>query len=119
MSYTPKPDAGDTLVGTRDTIRGNFEIIEDRFNENHVDIDGAAGGGKHKFLQMPEQATPPATAVNEGGLYTKVGTNPAEANLFFRGESSGKEYQLTKTVQADSASFGTNATYGNTFNIRS
>lgn len=105
MTYSPQPpNSGGTLVGTRDTIRGNFEIIQNRFNDNHVDFND--GAGKHKFLQMPEQASAPTTAADEAGFYAKVGTNPAQANLFFRGESDGYEYQLTKAIQAETATFG-------------
>lgn len=51
----------------------------------------------------------PATAVNEGGVYVDVGTSPAEANLFYRGENSGFNYQLTRAISASTASFSTNS----------
>lgn len=112
MSYDPRPNAsGDTLVSSRNPIRTNFQLLQSRFDENHVDIDGGVGGGKHKFLQMPEQSSAPTTAANEAGLYVKVGTSPAESNLFFRGEGSGNEYQLTKTIAASTTEFGTNTNY--------
>lgn len=118
MSYVPRPNAsGDTLRDSRDPIRGNFVILQDRFNENHVNLGGTSGGGKHQFLQMPEnlQNDIPATASNEAGFYAKVGTSPAEANLFFRGESSGFEYQMTKSIAASTGDFAnTNFTTGNT-----
>jgi len=108
LSYTLRPNVGDTLANTRDPIRTNFSVIQSRFNENHVLLDGGAGGGKHKFLQMPEQSGAGilSTAVDEAGFYAKVGTNPAEANLFFRGENSGFEYQLTKAISTGTARFG-------------
>lgn len=94
MSYIPRPNAsGDTLSASRDPIRTNFTVLQDRFDENHVDLDGGAGGGKHKFLQMPEQSSAPATAVNELGVYSKVANSISE--LFLRRESSGTEIQLT------------------------
>ena len=101
------PISGDTLGGTRDRIRTNFQLIASVEAINHVAF-GSLGQGKHKFLQMPEQASAPTTAANEGGFYSKVGANPAETNLFFRGESDGFEYQLTRVISASTASFSTN-----------
>lgn len=107
MTYSADlPVSGDTLGGTRDRIRTNFQVIDTTLAVNHVAFGGAAGEGKHKFLQMPEQGSAPSTAVNEGGFYTKVGTNPAETNIFFRGENSGFEYQLTKAIAASTGRFG-------------
>lgn len=119
MSYTIRPNVGDTLANTRDPIRTNFTVLQDRFNENHVLLDGGSGGGKHKFLQMPEQSTSPSTAVNEGALFTDVGTSPAETNLFFRAEDSGGgggfEYQMTKVNNSQTARFAnTSFASGNT-----
>ena len=111
MTYTLLPNSGQSLGQTRSSIRTNFSLIQTAQNTNHVAIDGS-GAGKHKFLQMPEQGSAPATAANEAGFYAKVGTNPAQSNLFFRGESSGFEYQLTKAISASTALFGTNAAYG-------
>jgi hypothetical protein len=71
---------------------------------NHVAFN-ALGQGKHKFLQMPEQASAPITTADEGGFYTKVA---GETQLFFRGEGNGFEYQLTKAIQASSTLFGVN-----------
>jgi hypothetical protein len=106
------PVSGDTLGGTRDRIRANFQIIENALSINHETFGSSFGQGKHKFLQMPEQGTAPTTAVNEGGVYTKVGTNPAETNLYFRAEDSGGvggfEYQLTKVISASTARFANN-----------
>lgn len=111
MTYTPDiPISGETLGSTRDRIRGNFQenaVVE---AVNHVAFN-SVGKGKHKFLQMPEQVSAPVTLVNEAGFYSKAGLNPAEANLFFRGENNGFEYQLTKAYSAQTATFGNNTNY--------
>ena len=112
MSYTQDiPISGDNLGGTRDRIRSNFQVISSTIAVNHVAFGGGAGEGKHKFLQMPEVTASgsgvPSTAVNEGGVYTEVGTNPAETNLFFRAENSGDSYQMTHVDSARIASFAT------------
>lgn len=75
--------------------------------------DLTADNGKHQQVTMPEKGSGPTTAVNEGAVYTKVGTNPSETNLFFRAEDSGGsggfEYQLTHVDSTKTASFATNA----------
>lgn len=107
MTYSSSiPISGDTLGSTRDRIRGNFEEIAAVEDVNHVAFN-TLGKGKHKFLQMPEQVSAPVTLVNEAGFYSKMGTNPAQANLFFRGENNGAEYQLTRADQTNNATFGT------------
>lgn len=113
MSYTPLPLAsGSTLENTRDGIRGNFVIIQDRFEDDHTTY--ASGTGKHNKMTMPEQSSAPTTAANEGALYSKVGTNPAETNLFFRAESDGYEYQMTHAYSANTGTFATSP-FGWTF----
>jgi len=94
MTYTSDiPVSGDTLGGTRDRIRTNFQEIFNVNGINHVDFNDA-DEGKHKFLQMPVQAAAPATAASEGGLYVKDDSGGA-AQLYYREESSGTERQIT------------------------
>lgn len=108
MTFTPgQPENGQSLGASKVPIRDNFTSIVADLGVNHVAIN-LADQGKHKFLQMPEQGSAPTTAANEGGFYAKVGTLPAETDLFFRGESNGFEYQLTRVIAASTASFGTN-----------
>ena len=107
--------SGESLGGTRDRIRTNFQQIFDTNSINHEAFN-TANKGKHKFLQMPEivtqtPSTIPSTAADEGALYTNPGTNPTETNLYFRAESDGQEYQLTKTVSAQVAKFANNNEY--------
>lgn len=111
MTYQPRPYANDdTLGNSKNQIRNNFQIIQDDFAVNHVAF-GESGEGKHIFVQLPERdgtTTPyPSTASNEGALYTKEGTNPAETNLYFRGESDGYEYQMTHAYSAQTGTFAT------------
>lgn len=116
MSYTNDiPAAGDSLGGTRDRIRTNFELIQSVFGQNHWTF-GQTSQGNHKFIQMPEVtasgALVPGTNPNEAAIYVDVGTSPSESNLFIRGENNGFRYQLTKLAQASSSLFGANANYG-------
>ena len=115
MAYTSSiPNSGESLGSTRARINANFVEIDTYTKINHVGFN-EGDAGKHIYLQLPEGTVSgkgvPATAANEGGLYTEVGTNPAEANLFFRGESNGKEYQLTRSDQTNNATFGNYTEY--------
>lgn len=112
MTFTDNvPQSGQTLGNTQVPINNNFAAIKTAQSVNHV-VYNDPNEGKHKFLQMPEQVSAPTTAANEAGFYAKVGTNPAESNLFFRGEGSGFEYQLTKSIAASTGNFGNNSAYG-------
>ena len=109
MPYTDNvPQSGQTLGTTQPLIQSNFSVITTAQSVNHVTFDDA-NQGKHKFLQMPEQVSAPTTAVNEGGFYTK---DSGGTNLFYRSESAGSEYQLTKVIDASIGNFGTFLAYG-------
>jgi len=99
MSLTNVPVAGQTLLGSRDLIANNFTVIDAAFTINHIAYN-LPDNGKHKFLQLPEQAAAPATAANEAGLYAKVGATSAVTELFFRRESSGTEIAFTESLPA-------------------
>ena len=93
MSYQPRPNPqNDTLLSSRDQIRTNFSLIQTDFAVNHNDFN-ESGPGKHKFLQMPEQASAPSTAANEFGLYCDEGNNVSQ--LIARRESDGGLIQMT------------------------
>jgi len=113
MTYDPRPAASnDTLVSSRDAIRTNFNLLRTNIEANHLSVNGL---GKHKFMQMPDQGSDPATAANEGALFVKLGTGPAESNLWYRSDDSagtgGQLYQLTRVDEAEYAKFGTNTIY--------
>lgn len=111
MTFTAGiPLDGQSLGSSKVPVRDNFTAIVADLGVNHVAIN-LADQGKHKFLQMPEQGSAPTSAANEGALYTKVGTNPAETNLFFRAESNGFEYRLTRPIAASTTEFATNTAY--------
>lgn len=93
MAYNSSiPEAADDPTDSQGLIKDNFTAISTAFNLNHGHFDDPAEG-KHLFLQMPEQTSAPATAANEGGVYTKVASGTTQ--LFFRDESNGTERQIT------------------------
>ena len=98
MAYDENTPAnsGEDPSASQPKITANFQAIKTVVEINHEAFNDA-DEGKHKFLQMPDQTSAPATAANEGGLYTKDSTG---TNLFFREESSGDELQLTNAFTA-------------------
>lgn len=99
MTFTPNiPTTGQSLGNTRDAIRNNFTNYNNVISENHY-APNNANEGKHKYLQMPEEAADPATAVNEGAVYVKQGTGTV-AQLFWRNENNGIVQQLTGNFDA-------------------
>lgn len=95
MSFNPSiPQPTDIPSESQGQILTNFTQLNTIFSNNHVTFNAAANNGKHTFCQFPEQGAAPATAVNEGAIYTRQGVS-AVAELFFRRESSGTELGLT------------------------
>ena len=91
MSYDPRPNASnDTLSASKNPIRTNFIILQDRFDENHIDLDGGAGGGNHKFSTYVERtvSNEPTTAANESSVWAVVGPTSGETEVYIRRESS-------------------------------
>lgn len=93
MAYNENiPQAADNPSQSQSQLLANFQEISTAFNLNHGDFNDASQG-QHTFLQMPEQGAAPATAADEGAVYTKVAGGATE--LFFREESNGAERQIT------------------------
>lgn len=121
MGFDPNiPQPADFLSNSQGQILTNFQEANAVMGVNHYAFSPAISNkGKHTFLQMPERDLGPnpipITAVDEIGLYSKVGTNPSETNLFMRAENSGGgggfEYQLTHVDSAATTEFATNTIY--------
>lgn len=92
------PQATDRISQSQPQILANFQAISTLINVNHENFD-IASQGKHKFLQMPEQAGDPATIANEVALYSKQGTINNVAELFFKRESNGTVINFTESGQ--------------------
>jgi len=100
MAYNQNiPLATDALKVSQADILANFAELFTFFGVNHQNF-GQVGEGKHKFLQMPEQAVAPVTAVNEAGLYSAVGAISAVTELVFRRENNGISIPFTEGVNA-------------------
>lgn len=95
MTYTPViPVSGETLGGTRDRIRTNFELIQSTFSENHVPI-GALNGGNHTVIRSVNQSTVPTTPVDEPALYATNDGNSLGVLHYSRGGSDAVPTPLT------------------------
>lgn len=94
MAYTANtPNFGDAFNATQPIIRANFQEIASAIAVNHGDFN-SANQGKHKFVELVNQASAPGTSAAEGALYCKdVGSG--ESQLFYRRESNGAESQIT------------------------
>lgn len=87
MPYQPNiPLATDLLSQSQLDIQTNFSEISTLININHGDFNTVTAG-KHKFLQMPEQAMSPVTIANEGAVFVAVGANSLVSELNFKREN--------------------------------
>jgi len=86
MTYTVLPNSGQSLGVTRVPINTNFSLIQSVFAQNHVGFNSGANSGKHKFVQMPAQASSPGTAAAETAIYSRTALLGVsnETNLYWQ-----------------------------------
>lgn len=98
MTFTLVPNSGQSLGQTRIPINTNFSVIQTAQDVNHVALN-SVGAGKHKFLQMPNQGTPPTTAANESGIFAYLDPVNADSEVYFRRENkTGAFAAITKDL---------------------
>lgn len=102
------PASGQSLGSSKPSVEGNFSYINTTNSVNHVAFN-EAGAGKHKFLQMPEQASSPGTSINEMALFTKEVSGISE--IFLQRENlaaAGVAIQMSSgdPKQGSTANFG-------------
>lgn len=94
---------------TQPLVNTNFQTIYDVFAINHYKYD-ETNFGKHRYIELPVQASIPAGLINnEGTIYTKTANSARQ--LFYTPDNSGNEYQLTRTISGNYTRFGTNTNY--------
>lgn len=111
MAFNPAiPQPGDLLSNSQGDLLANNAALDASFSVNHLPFsDASANNGKHTFVELLQQSAKPTTAALEGTLYTKDDTTPTNrTQLFYIGDAGGAgiEYQLTKCIDAQIASFG-------------
>ena len=100
MAYNSDiPQASDDPSQSQSLLLANFQELNTNNSVNHVALNDP-DQGKHKFLQMPEQSSSPATAANEGALYTVESSLTSVSELVFRRESSGTEIEFTSSLDS-------------------
>src|ERR1051325_850337 len=105
------PLPGDLQSNSQLQFLNNFNQLNTWSNVNHYPItDAIPSGGKHKFVEMPVLgAIPGGLAANEGTFYTKTQATlgaSTESTLFYTPDLSANEYQMTRTIASQAASFG-------------
>jgi len=92
------PQPTDRISASQAALLANFAAINTLVGVNHYTFN-LANAGKHQFVSLPEQAVAPATAVDEGAVYTKAGAyTPIVSQLFFRRENSGTQIDMTSAL---------------------
>lgn len=110
ITYNPSiPQSTDKQDQSQGQILTNFTQANTLFGADHVEFNNAtaADRGKHKAARFIEQVADPATAADEGAVYSKNDPISGLTQLFWRGESSGIIRQLTKLPQTTIANTGT------------
>ena len=112
MSYvTNIPVSGQTLGGSRDQIRTNFQVLNTTIAENHVAMN-AANAGKHEFTEMVAQAGDDTTQIQTGIITHYAKQVGGITEWFFQREGTGAvvgpSFQMSKgdpVVAASGQSF--------------
>lgn len=109
MSFNASiPQSSDIPAESQAQLLTNFGQLDGIFGNNHVTFTAGTDNGKHNFCQMPEQGAVPATAADEGALFTQVGVapHPTVSELFYRRESNGIEIKMTGFSGTNNAASG-------------
>ena len=96
-------------------MQTNTNSIDDIIKVDHYSF-GSVGNfdGFHKQVTLPVSSVIPTIAGNQGSVYTKTATTATahtESTLFYSPDTTGNEYQLTRTISTDFATFATNTNY--------
>ncbi len=114
MTFNPNiPRPTDLLSNSQGDLLANNGALNSTFSRNHIPLNVATNNGKHSFVELVFSnpvGSPPAPPLSSGGgtVYTK--SVSSKAQLFFSPGSSGNQYQLTATDQANFSTFADNTT---------
>lgn len=101
------PQSNDKTKQSVRDIQNNWAAYQGAFSVDHIGL-GLENSGRHKFVHLTEQGADPATAVNEGGLYAKVGAVSGETEVYWRRENNGP---VVIGTEGTKASTGWNSTF--------
>ena len=112
MTFDPNiPQASDDPQVSQGEILQNFQVLYANFGVNHVDLGAITNAGKHKFVEMPNQGSIPATISGEGTFYTEAVTRGGvtESQVFYTADAhTTHKFQITTALDAANALFGLN-----------
>lgn len=103
------PFQDDNPSDDQPNIEENTNSIDSLIAEDHYSFNiSNPGGGLHKQLRLPLLAAIPsggsAPVASSGTLYTKAGS--PDTQLYYTPDQSTKEFQVTRAIEASSATFG-------------
>ena len=106
MAYKANiPQPTDNLSVSQNDLLNNFAQLDTTMGVNHFRFSDTSGNtGKHSFVEMVKLASVPTISAGEGAFYTK--TASSITNAFYTADTGGKEYQLTRCIDASFARFG-------------
>ena len=107
------PQATDQISQSQSQILDNFTAIQTVVAVNHVTFDDPSGNqGKHKWVSFPVQASAPAFAAGEEGLYSLAynnNTNTKNELFVHKQTSSGtQDIPCTASIISQNAAVGAN-----------
>lgn len=103
FSYnTGIPAANNNPSVDQPNMQTNTNSINSILNVDHYNFNDNEGG-HHRQTTFVDQ-TIPTTAVGQSALYSKTS---GQSQVYATGNNGGKEYQLTRMIDASFASFGT------------
>jgi hypothetical protein len=103
MPYDPNsPMAAQLLSVSQPIIQGNFAIIQNSFDVNHIDFGAGADNGKHKYAEFPVAMTnpiPPVVfAAGEIALYGATNAVTAVNELYVNKTNQATVVQIPATA---------------------
>lgn len=111
MTYNPNiPSTGMSLGTSRPLVQGNFYLLQQLIDINHVDF-ALPGMGKHTFVQMINQGSAPTTGANETAIYTRTDneTTPSQRTVL-RKANNGLELLISGLNPVVASNGATNLT---------
>jgi hypothetical protein len=93
------PQPTDQISDSQNDLLNNFQSINTLINVNHVTFDDP-NQGKHAFVEMPQQAGAPATAIGEVGLFCLASAfNAGAPTLVYRTENNGPSVEIASALK--------------------
>lgn len=104
------PQAADKPSQSQGQLLDNFGAIDLIWDINHYTFSEIGNQGKHRFVQMPQQAAKPVISATEMALYTKAVSGAPQ--LFLERGNNGNEIPMSSgDIAADGSDFASGETW--------